>query len=171
FEFAALSFDLADRLQTPIFVMLDLDIGMNEWLCKPLAWDPNRKLDRGTVLTAEELDAGRNFGRYLDVDNDGIPFRTYPGTHPNKGAFFTRGTSKNRFAKYSEEGGDYVENMQRLLRKFESAKSLVPAPIRRDAAEKSRFGVIYFGSIAPAMDEALEKLAGDGIGLDTLRVR
>jgi 2-oxoglutarate ferredoxin oxidoreductase subunit alpha len=171
FEFAALSFDLADRLQTPIFVMLDLDIGMNEWLCKPLAWDPNRKLDRGKVLTAEELDAGRNFGRYLDVDNDGIPFRTYPGTHPNKGAFFTRGTSKNRFAKYSEEGVDYVENMQRLLRKFETAKSLVPAPIREDAAEKTRFGVLYFGSTAPAMREALESLAKDGIPLDTLRVR
>ena len=144
FEFAALSFDLADRLQTPIFVMLDLDIGMNEWLCKPLAWEDGRAYDRGKVLSAEELEAGREFGRYLDVDGDGITYRTYPGTHPSRGAFFTRGTSKNRMARYSEEGADYVENMQRLLRKFETAKGLVPAPIRTDAAEPTRYGVIYY---------------------------
>jgi 2-oxoglutarate ferredoxin oxidoreductase subunit alpha len=171
FEFGAQAFDLADRLQTPIFVMLDLDIGMNEWLCKPLAWDEKRKLDRGKVLTAKELDEGRQFGRYLDVDGDGIPYRTFPGAHPSKGAFFTRGTSKNRFAKYSEEGGDYVDNMQRLLRKFETAKSLVPAPVIGKAAEPARFGVIYYGSTAPAMSEALEALAGEGVHLDTLRVR
>ncbi|HZP21056.1 MAG TPA: 2-oxoacid:acceptor oxidoreductase subunit alpha [Bauldia sp.] len=171
FEFSALSFDLADRLQTPVFVMLDLDIGMNEWLCKPLAWEEGRTYDRGKVLTAAELEAGRDFGRYLDVDGDGIPYRTYPGTHPSKGAFFTRGTSKNARAKYSEEGADYVENMQRLLRKFETAKSVVPAPIERKAAERSRFGVIYYGSTAPALNEALEALARDGIHLDTLRVR
>ncbi len=171
FEFGALAFDLADRLQTPIFVMLDLDIGMNEWLCEPLAWDDTRKLDRGKVLTAEELEAGREFGRYLDVDGDGIPYRTYPGTHPTRGAFFTRGTSKNRFARYSEEGADYVDNMQRLLRKFETAKTLVPAPIRRDAAEATRLAVLYYGSTAPAMDEALDVLAGQGIHLDTMRLR
>jgi 2-oxoglutarate ferredoxin oxidoreductase subunit alpha len=171
FEFGAAAFDLADRLQTPIFVMLDLDIGMNEWLCKPLVWDDTRALDRGKVLSAEELEAGKKFGRYLDLDGDGIPFRTYPGTHPTKGAFFTRGTSKDRMAKYSEEGGDYVENMQRLLRKFETAKSLVPAPIRRDAAQPTRTGVIYFGSTAPAMDEALGLLSAEGIHLDTLRLR
>ena len=171
FEFGALSFDLADRLQTPIFVMLDLDIGMNEWLCKPLAWDKDRRLDRGKVLSVEELDAGREFGRYLDVDEDGITYRTYPGTHPSKGVFFTRGTSKNRHARYSEEGADYVENMQRLLRKFETAKSLVPAPIRQDAAEETRFGIIYYGSTAPAMDEALEALAEREIHVDRLRIR
>ncbi len=171
FEFGAQAFDLADRLQTPIFVMLDLDIGMNEWLCKPLVWDEKHKLDRGKVLTAKELDEGKQFGRYLDVDGDGIPYRTFPGTHPSKGAFFTRGTSKNRFAKYSEEGGDYVDNMQRLLRKFETAKSLVPAPVISKAAEPARLGVIYYGSTAPAMSEALEALAAEGIHLDTLRVR
>ena len=171
FEFSALSFDLADRLQTPIFVMLDLDIGMNEWLCKPLAWDESRRYDRGKVLTAAELEAGRDFGRYLDVDGDGIPYRTYPGTHPTRGAFFTRGTSKNARARYSEEGADYVENMQRLLRKFETAKGLVPAPIRSDAREPTRYGVIYYGSTAPAMSEALGALASEGILLDTLRVR
>jgi 2-oxoglutarate ferredoxin oxidoreductase subunit alpha len=151
--------------------MLDLDIGMNEWLCKPLAWDDGRALDRGKVLSAEELEAGREFGRYLDVDGDGVTYRTYPGTHPSRGAFFTRGTSKNRMARYSEEGADYVENMQRLLRKFETAKGLVPAPIRSDAAEPTRYGAIYYGSTAPAMSEALEALAADGIHLDTLRVR
>ena len=104
FEFGALAFDLADRLQTPIFVMVDLDIGMNDWLCEPLAWDDTRNYDRGKVMTAEELEAGKDFGRYLDVDGDAIPYRTYPGTHPTKGAFFTRGTSRDRYAKYSEEG-------------------------------------------------------------------
>ncbi len=171
FEFAAQSFDLADRLQTPIFVMLDLDIGMNEWLCKPLTWDDSRAFDRGKVLTAEELEAGREFGRYLDVDGDGITYRTYPGEHPSKGAFFTRGTSRNRYAKYSEEGSDYVDNMERLLRKFDTAKSLVPAPIRQDAAKATRTGVIYYGSTAPAMHEATEALAADNIHVDTLRVR
>ena len=98
------AFDLADRLQTPVFVMLDLDIGMNERLCEPLAWDDSRSYDRGKVMTAEELEAGKDFGRYLDVDGDGIPYRTYPGTHPTKGAFFTRGTSRDRYARYTEEG-------------------------------------------------------------------
>ena len=171
FEFSALSFDLADRLQTPIFVMLDLDIGMNEWLCAPLAWEEGRRFDRGKVLSAEELEAGREFGRYLDVDGDAIPYRTYPGTHPNKGAFFTRGTSKNRYAKYTEEGAAYVDNMQRLLRKFETAKKLVPAPIRTDAAEPTRLGVIYYGSTAPAMREAIDMIAANGQPLDTLRLR
>src|SRR5690606_11873107 len=111
FEFGATAFDLADRLQTPVFVMLELEIGMNERLCKPLTWDPNRKMDRGKVMTAADLEAGKLFGPYLDVDGDGIPYRTYPGTHPTKGSFFTRGTTKDRMARYSEEGPDYVENM------------------------------------------------------------
>jgi 2-oxoglutarate ferredoxin oxidoreductase subunit alpha len=171
FEFGALAFDLADRLQTPVFVMLDLDIGMNEWLCEPLSWDDSRRLDRGKVLTREELEAGREFGRYLDVDGDGIPFRTYPGTHPTKGSFFTRGTSRDRYARYTEEGAAYVDNMQRLLRKFETAKGLVPKPVRRDAARPTRFGAIYFGSTSPAMSEAIAVLEAQGIDLDLLRVR
>src|SRR5215510_13666583 len=129
FEMGATAFDLADRLQTPVFVMMDLDIGMNEWLCQPLKWDSTRKFDRGKVLDAEGLEKAAEFGRYLDVDADGIPYRTIPGTHPTKGAFFTRGTSRNRYAKYSEEGPDYVDNMERLLRKFETAKRYVPGPI------------------------------------------
>ena len=171
FEFGAMAFDLADRLQTPIFVMLDLDIGMNEWLCKPLAWDDSKHFDRGKVLTAAELEAGRDFGRYLDVDDDGIAYRTLPGTHPSKGAFFTRGTSRTRYARYSEEGVDYVDNMQRLLKKFETAKGLVPAPVEKKSQRPTRYGVIYFGSTTPSMHEALEGLAAEDIHLDMLRIR
>jgi 2-oxoglutarate/2-oxoacid ferredoxin oxidoreductase subunit alpha len=171
FEMAAAAFDLADRLQTPIFVLSDLDIGMNEWLCRPFEWDDRRRLDRGKVMDAEELEAGREFGRYLDVDGDGIPYRTYPGTHPTRGAFFTRGTSRDRYARYTEEGGPYVDNMQRLLRKFETAKRFVPAPVARDAAAPTRYGVLYFGSTSPAIDEALDALEGRGLHLDAMRIR
>ncbi|MFZ4409883.1 MAG: 2-oxoacid:acceptor oxidoreductase subunit alpha [Paracraurococcus sp.] len=171
FDFGASAFDLADRLQTPVFVLLDLDIGMNDWLCEPFAWDDTKQLDRGKVMTAEELEAGRTFGRYLDADGDGIPFRTYPGTHPQKGAFFTRGTSRDRFAKYTEVGSAYVDNMERLLRKFDTAKQIVPNPIERRAAEPTRTGVIYYGSSSAAMKEALGQLEADGIHLDALRIR
>jgi 2-oxoglutarate ferredoxin oxidoreductase subunit alpha len=171
FEFGALSFDLADRLQTPVFVLLDLDIGMNEWLCEPLEWDDSRRLDRGKVLSPADLEAGRNYGRYRDVDGDGIPYRTYPGSHPRRGAFLTRGTSKDPDARYSEEGPVYVDNMQRLLRKFDTAKELAPAPVRQDARAPTRFGVIYFGSTAPALREALASLEDAGVHLDTLRLR
>jgi 2-oxoglutarate ferredoxin oxidoreductase subunit alpha len=171
FEMGALAFDLSDRLQTTVFVMLDLDIGMNEWLTKPFAWDDKKILDRGKVMTHDELEAGADFGRYKDVDGDGIPYRTYPGVHPNKGAYFTRGTSRNPYARYSEEGSVYVDNMQRLLRKFETAKALIPAPIRRDAKRKTMDGVIYFGSSTPSMHEALDALEAQGRHLDALRVR
>jgi 2-oxoglutarate/2-oxoacid ferredoxin oxidoreductase subunit alpha len=171
FEFTALSFDLAERLQTPVFVLEDLDIGMNDWLCDPFTWDDAKVYDRGKVMTAEELEAGKTFGRYLDVDGDAIPWRTLPGTHPTKGAYFTRGTSRDRFAKYSEEGSVYQDNMQRLLRKFETAKTLVPAPVVRRTKEKAKTGVIYFGSTSAAMNEALAALYADGVHLDTLRLR
>jgi 2-oxoglutarate ferredoxin oxidoreductase subunit alpha len=171
FEFGALAFDLADRLQTPVFVLLDLDIGMNEWLCEPLTWDDGRRFDRGKVLRAEDLEAGLEFGRYLDVDGDGIPFRTYPGTHPTMGAFFTRGTSRDRYARYTERGEAYVENMQRLLRKFETAKSLVPKPVLARASIPTRVGAIYFGSTSAAIREANAMLRAQGIELDLLRVR
>ncbi len=171
FEFGAQAFDLADRLQTPIFVMLDLEIGMNHRLCRPLKWDDSRKYDRGKIMTAADLDAGKDFGRYLDVDGDGIPYRTYPGTHPTKGAFFTRGTSRDRYARYTEEGAPYADNMQRLLRKFETAKDLVPRPIRRDADKPTKYGVIYFGSSSPPMDEAIGMIEAQGKPLDLLRIR
>src|SRR3981189_774816 len=116
-----------------IFVMLDLDIGMNHRLCRPLKWDDARQYDRGKVMTAEMLDEpGRDFGRYLDVDGDGMPYRTYPGTHPTKGSFFTRGTSRDRYARYSEEGAVYAHNMQRL------ARNLGGAPGARRAAGQRR---------------------------------
>jgi 2-oxoglutarate ferredoxin oxidoreductase subunit alpha len=171
FDFAAAAFDLADRLQTPIFVMLDLDIGMNHRLCRLLTWDDSRKYDRGKVMTATELEAGRDFGRYLDVDGDGIPYRTYPGTHPSKGSFFTRGTSRDRYARYTEEGAAYADNMQRLLRKFETAKDLVPRPLQATAAKPTKYGVIYYGSTSPAMDEAIHIIEASGHSLNRLRVR
>lgn len=171
FDFGAAAFDLADRLQTTIFVLLDLDIGMNDWLCEPFAWDDAKRMDRGKVMTAEMLEMGSTFGRYLDVDGDGVPYRTYPGTHPSKGAFFTRGTSRDRFAKYTEQGPAYVDNMQRLLRKFDTAKQLVPAPIERKASRTTPYGVLYYGSTSAAMREALVGLEQDGIHLDAMRVR
>ncbi len=171
FEHAAAALDLADRLQTPVFIMSDLDIGMNQRLTKPFTWDDARRYDRGKVMSAEDLDAGKEFGRYLDVDGDGIAYRTTPGTHPTKGGFFTRGTTKDRYARYSEEGSVYVDNVQRLLRKFETAKALVPQPVRRQSDKKTRFGAIYYGSTSPAMAEAIEALEAAGIALDTLRLR
>lgn len=171
FDMAAQSFDLADRFQTPVFVLLDLDIGMNDWLCEPFAWDDGRRMDRGKVMTAEELEAGKLFGRYLDADGDGVPWRTYPGTHPSRGAFFTRGTSRDRFAKYTEMGAAYVDNMERLLTKFHTAKSYVPRPVERRAAQPARLGVLYYGSSSAAMAEALAALETAGIHLDALRIR
>ena len=171
FEHAAAALDLADRLQTPIFVMTDLDIGMNQRLCKPFAWDDARQYDRGKVMTAEELEAGKDFGRYKDVDGDGIPWRTYPGTHPTKGSFFTRGTTRDPYARYSERGPDYIYNMERLLRKFRTAADLVPQPVLRASARPTALGVIYFGSTSPAMQEALDVLEAAGVNLDAMRLR
>ena len=171
FDFAAQAFDLADRLQTPVFVMSDLDIGMNERLCDPLAWDDSRRYDRGKVMTHDELESGREFGRYLDVDGDGIPYRTWPGTPPTRGAVFTRGPSRDAYARYNEEGVRSTEKMQRLLRKFETAKQYLPKPEFRKAVQPSRIGAIFYGSTSPAMDEALDRLEEKGVRLDTLRIR
>ena len=171
FEHSATALDLADRLQTPVFVMTDLDIGMNQRLCEPFAWDDARCFDRGKIMTAEMLEAGRDFGRYKDVDGDGIPWRTLPGTHPTKGSYFTRGTTRDEYARYSETGRDYLRNVQRLNDKFQTAATLVPQPVPRAADKKTRYGVIYFGSTSPAMDEALHSLAEGQIHLDALRLR
>jgi 2-oxoglutarate ferredoxin oxidoreductase subunit alpha len=176
FAFSADALDLADRLQTPVFVMTDLDIGMNQRLCAPFAWDDRRAYDRGKVLSREDLEAGKEFARYKDIDGDGIPYRTYPGTHPEKGAYFTRGTSRNPQAQYSERGADYVYNMQRLLQKFDTARDLVPQPIVSRSALPARdgalsYGAIHYGSTSPAMQEAIERLRGQHIALDTMRVR
>jgi len=122
-------------------------------------------------MTAAELETGKDFGRYLDADGDGIPYRTYPGTHPTRGAFFTRGSTRDRYARYTEDGGAYVDNMERLLRKFGTAKKLVPQAIRKNAATPARYGVIYYGSTSPAMDEAIDWLSAMGHHLNMLRVR
>jgi len=171
FDHAAAALDLADRLQTPVFVMSDLDIGMNQRLCAPLQWHEGRDYDRGKVMSAAELQSGRDFGRFNDVDGDGIPWRTLPGTHPERGGFFTRGTSKDAYARYSERGPDYVYNMERLLRKWDTAKTLVPAPVLHQGDVPARCGAIYFGSTSAAMDEAMASFAAHGVALDTLRLR
>jgi len=171
FTHCAAALDLADRLQTPIFVMTDLDIGMNQRLCKPFVWDDAHEFDRGKVMSAEELEAGKDFGRYKDVDGDGITWRTLPGTHPSKGAYFTRGTTRDPYARYSERGPDYIYNMERLLKKFKTAADLVPQPVLRSAQKRTNLGVIYFGSTSPAMREALDVLDAEGLHLEGLRLQ
>ncbi|RLA47013.1 MAG: 2-oxoacid:acceptor oxidoreductase subunit alpha [Gammaproteobacteria bacterium] len=172
FEMSAESFDLADRLQTPVILMSDLDLGMNDNLSEPLEWDDQRNYDRGKVLSAEDLDnLTERYGRYRDVDGDGICYRTLPGTHPDKGAFFTRGTSRNEYAIYTEFGDAYVSNMERLSRKLETAKSIVPAPQVYRAKKTTRDGMIFYGSSRDASLEALDILAAKGLHLDAMRLR
>ncbi len=174
FEFSAMAFDLAERLQTPVFVMLDLDIGMNSHLTAPFQWDEQRTYDRGKVLSPRKLEEAAElaeFGRYKDVDGDGVPYRTLPGAHPTLGAYFTRGTSRDRYARYTEDPAPYVDNMERLALKFETARKLLPRPVMKPAAEPTPIGVVYFGSTAAAMDEAIVRLAEREIPVDALRIR
>lgn len=180
FDMTAEAFDLAERLQTPVIIMSDLDLGMNDHMSEPFEWDDARQYDRGKVFTAEQLDEmtvkGERFGRYLDVDDDGICYRTYPGTHPNKGSFFTRGSSRDEYAVYTEDGDAYVRNMDRLSKKFDTAKTLVPKPELRPAAAApikgaDRVGVIYFGTSDNATEEAIDLLAQEGLIMDGLRIR
>jgi len=170
FVHAATALDLAERLQTPVFLMTDLDIGMNQRLSKPFAWDDDKTYDRGKVMTAEELESGKEFGRYKDIDGDGIPWRTMPGTHPTKGSYFTRGTTRDPYARYSEKGSDYMYNMDRLQKKFKTAAQLVPAPEFTTASKASSIGVIYYGSTSPAMKEAFDLLEQQGIHLNGMRL-
>ncbi|MBT5681388.1 MAG: 2-oxoacid:acceptor oxidoreductase subunit alpha [Gammaproteobacteria bacterium] len=169
FDFAAQALDLADRLQTPIMVLSDLELGMNDNLSEPFEWDDSRRYDRGKVLSAKDLDEVEVFGRYLDVDGDGIGYRTYPGTHPEKGAFFTRGTSRDEFAVYTESGEVYQRNMERLQKKWQTARTMVPAAQIADKGQA--VGVLYYGTTALPMPEALDNLAESGIHMDTWRVR
>lgn len=169
FDFTAEAFDLADRLQTPVILMTDLELGMNDNLSDPLEWDDSRTYDRGKVLHAEDLEKIERFGRYLDVDGDGIGYRTYPGTHPQKGAFFTRGTSRDEYAAYTESPEAYEQNMQRLLLKWKTASTLVPKA--EIASTGQRAGIIFYGTSALPMQEALDLLAEEGIRLDTMRIR
>jgi 2-oxoglutarate ferredoxin oxidoreductase subunit alpha len=169
FDFAADALDLADRLQTPVLVLSDLELGMNENLSEPLQWDDARRYDRGKVLSAQQLDEVESFGRYLDVDGDGVGYRTLPGTHPDKGAFFTRGTSRDEYAAYTESPDAYQRNMERLQLKWQTARQLVPKA--EIVGRGGPVGVLYFGTTSLPIPEALDKLAVKGIHLDTCRVR
>ena len=171
FEFAAEAFDLAERYQTPVIVLLDLDLGMNDWSSKEFQWKDLKEYDRGKVLSKEDLDEIEEFGRYLDVDGDGVPYRTYPGTHPRKGAYFTRGTSHDEYARYTEDGVKNAEVLSRLTKKFQTASSTVPAPIFNQEANTSSIGVIYFGSTDCSMQEALDNLKDQNIDVDAMRIR
>lgn len=171
FDFGALSFDLAERLQTPIILMTDLDLGMNDNMSEPLAWDDQRTYDRGKVVTAEQLEAGVEFGRYLDLDGDAICYRTYPGTHPERGSYFTRGTSRDEMAVYTEKGEEYEKNMLRLMRKWDTIKEYVPGPETVSAPVKTDVAVLYFGTSEESSREALDYLAEEGIYMDAMRVR
>ncbi len=225
FEMTADAFDLTEQLQTPVIVMTDLDLGMNDHVTEPLQWDDNRMCNRGKVLTADQLEriggvAGNieletqtdgdqaqtqpleqfrdKFGRYLDVDDDGIPYRTIPGTHPMKGAFVTRGSSRDEYAVYTEDGDVYRRNVDRLARKWNTAKEMVPQPefywgdkAQEDSEEKQvtsdkkddsdsslvthhsslKDGVIFFGTSTYSAEEAIEFLKEEGIELDAMRVR
>jgi 2-oxoglutarate ferredoxin oxidoreductase subunit alpha len=171
FDFSADALDIADRLQTPVIIMSDLELGMNEVMSDPLEWDDNRKYDRGKVYDATDLDRIEKFGRYVDIDGDGIGYRTYPGTHPTKGSFFTRGTSRDEYARYTEDPDIYTENMDRLLKKWATAKTLVPKPDIHEASPRRAYGIIYYGTTLMPMQESLDLLGNDGIHLDTMRIR
>jgi 2-oxoglutarate ferredoxin oxidoreductase subunit alpha len=221
FEMTAEAFDLTEQLQTPVIVMTDLDLGMNDHITEPLEWDDGREYDRGKVLTVDQLqqlaswradtiarydgENGTNgngnghpvsvtaeldaqpqgdqnmtqpleqfkgkFGRYLDVDGDGIPYRTIPGTHATAGAFVTRGSSRDEYAVYTEDADAYQRFVDRLARKWDTAKELVPPPAIRESSAESRSGLIYFGTSTYAAEEALEILAEDGVRLNAMRVR
>ena len=171
FEFAADSFDISDRLQTPVFVLSDLDIGMNDWTCPEFEWDDKRKFDRGKVLSKNDLDELDSWGRYLDIDGDGIPYRTLPGTHPEKGAYFTRGSSHDEYARYIEDGEINAKNLSRILKKFAGASSYLPKPIYKQDTNASSKGLIYFGSTEAAMQESLDLLSSFGYPIDAMRIR
>ncbi len=170
FEFAARAFDIADRLQSPVIVMSDLELGMNEQICDPLNWDDKHEYDRGKVLNAAQLEEIGKFGRYLDVDGDGISYRTYPGTHPDLGSYFTRGSSHNPYAAYTEDGDVYADMMDQLTLKLQTALRYIPEP-EISGGGKNKLGLMYFGSTSLAIQEVLDSLNKKGIKLDTLRVR
>ncbi len=171
FEMTAEALDLAESLQTPIIMMTDLDLGMNDHMSEPFHWDDTRKYNRGKVLNASQLEELPRFGRYLDVDGDGITYRTIPGTHPTKGSFFTRGTSRDEYAAYTEDGRVYARNMDRLLKKWDTAKDMVPAPYLYQKEKKSPYGLIFFGTSTYSAEEAMETMAASGLNFDAMRLR
>jgi 2-oxoglutarate ferredoxin oxidoreductase subunit alpha len=170
FELAVAAFDLADRLQTPVIVMSDLDIGMNDWMCRDLDWDPEYRPDRGKVLSAAELEAAQAFHRYVDVDGDGIPQRTLPGAHP-RGAYFVRGSGHNQYGAYTEDAAEYQQVVDRLAKKWQTAATLVPEPAIRRSRNGAALGIVAIGSSDAAVMEALDRLAAKGIHVDYCRIR
>jgi len=171
FDLTADSFDLAEGLQTPVILMTDLDLGMNDHMSPPLKWDDKRQYKRGKVLDAAALEKIEKFGRYLDVDKDGITYRTIPGTHPSKGSFFTRGTSRDEYATYTEDSGAYQRNMDRLIRKWNTAKKMVPAPELFQKKNKSENGILFFGTSSYAAQEAMDILTSQGKPVDAIRIK
>ncbi|MBI2271529.1 MAG: 2-oxoacid:acceptor oxidoreductase subunit alpha [Bacteroidetes bacterium] len=171
FELTADAFDLAEELQTPVMVMTDLDLGMNDHISAPLEWDDKRNYKRGKVLTSDDLEKIQKFGRYLDVDGDGIPYRTYPGTHPTKGSFFTRGSSRDEYAVYTEDSAAYQRNMERLVKKWNTAKGMVPSPVAYQDKNQFKHGVIFFGTSTYSTEEAIDLLKEQKIFVDALRLR
>jgi 2-oxoglutarate ferredoxin oxidoreductase subunit alpha len=172
FEMTATAFDLTERFQTPVILLSDLDLGMNDTMSEPFEWDDSRRYDRGKVFTEEDLEnMEERFGRYRDIDGDGIPYRTLPGTHPNKGAYFTRGTSKDEYAVYTENGKEYVNNMHRLQKKWHSAADAVPKPLIRKTDKVCTVGVIHYGTSEASTLEALHHLNDmHGISLDSMGI-
>lgn len=171
FEMMADAFDYAEMLQTPIIMMSDLDLGMNEHMTTPFQWDDNRKYNRGKVLTAEQLESLPSWGRYRDVDGDGIPYRTIPATHPTKGSYFTRGSSHDENAAYSEDSPTYVRIMDRLLRKLETAKKMIPGPQYYQSGKNSDTAMLFFGTSMHAAEEALDILQNEGSPMDAIRIK
>jgi 2-oxoglutarate ferredoxin oxidoreductase subunit alpha len=176
FSLGAQAFDLAERLQTPVIVMSDLDIGMNDWVTEPFAWDDAHAHDRGKVLSENDLEnfkqlKGKDWGRYQDIDGDAIPYRTLPGTHPTKGAFFTRGSSHDENARYTEDGRIHARLLDRIRRKFDTAATLVPKPEITVRDKSGAIGLIYFGATAPAVREALDGLEREGVRINALRLK
>ncbi len=172
FEMSYTGLDLADRFQTPVILMSDLDLGMNEHITEPLQYDKKRKFDRGKVLTAEDLEqSGLDWGRYLDVDGDGICYRTIPGTHPSKGGYFTRGTSRDEYAKYTENGEVYKRNVDRLTVKWNTSKKVVPKPEFYQPSNQSSYGIIFFGTSTDSALEAMNELEKRGNRVDAMRIK
>lgn len=171
FEMTADCFDLADRFQTPVILMSDLDLGMNFHMTAPLKWDDNRRYDLGKVYDAEDLEKIEQYGRYLDIDDDGLCYRTIPGTHPTKGSFFTRGTSRDEYARYSESGEVYVRVVNRLLKKWRTAEKYVPGPELYQKEYQSSKGILFLGTTTYAALEAMDMLAAANISMDAIRIK
>jgi len=165
------AFDLSEELQTPVIVMTDLDLGMNDHVSPALTFNDKREYKRGKVLDAAALEKIEKFGRYLDVDKDGIAYRTLPGTHPTKGSYFTRGTSRDEYAVYTEDSAAYQRNMERLTRKWNTAKKMVPAPQVYNKKNESSVGILFFGTSQYAAEEAMDILKEEKIVVDAIRVK